>query len=194
MVKNLFSQIIGVFAVSLGILITFSTINCQSKIQKPQLPQEIVCVLKTNMGTMVIRFFEKDAPNTCRHFQDLVNQGFYNGKDFYRVVKGHVIQAGGGGEKIKAEYNKNKHVLGTVGLGRGNDPDSGDSEFYICLAPRPHLDEKYTVFGQLIEDYDVLYNIANVEVDEKFAGQIAINKPKKPVIIEKATIETRPIK
>ncbi len=156
--------------------------------------KEKICVLQTNLGTMIFKFYEKDAPNTCSQIQNLVNEGFYNGKKFYRVVQGHVIQTGGGGEKIKAEFNKNKHIKGTVGLARDKDPDSGDSSFYICLAPRPHLDGNYTVFGQLIEGIDVLEKIGEVEVDEKFVGEesnIAFHEPQKPVIIEMATIELR---
>ncbi len=161
---------------------------------------ENVCVFETSMGTMVVRFFNEDAPNTSLHFQKLVTNGFYNGKLFYRVVKGHVIQSGDGGDNdiptIKAEFNKNLHVMGAVGLARGRDPDSGSTEFYICLAPRPHLDGKYTLFGELIEGIEVLEQIGNVEVDEQFYGEnkeIAFHKPKVPVFIEKATIEMRVI-
>jgi cyclophilin family peptidyl-prolyl cis-trans isomerase len=162
--------------------------------------EENVCVLQTNLGTMVFKFFEKDAPNTSKYFQKLVKEGFYNGKSFYRVVKGHVIQAGDQGESgkptIKAEFNKNPHIVGAVGLARGEDPNSGSTEFYICLTPRPHLDGKYTVFGQLIEGFDVLEKIGNVEVEEQYVGdaKIAFHAPKEPVIIEKAYIELRPVK
>ena len=156
-----------------------------------------VCVLQTNMGPMVFRFFEADAPQTTNQFQKLVREGFYNGKEFYRVVKGHVIQAGGGNApKLPPEFNKNPHVLGTLGLGRTGDINSGDSEIYICLAPRPHLDGKYTVFGQLIEGYDTLEKISAVEVEEKWTGpdkKVAMHKPVKPVVIKKAWIEQRDI-
>ncbi len=157
--------------------------------------KEPVCVLQTDLGTMAFRFFEADAPQTSRQFQKLVRDGFYNGKDFYRVVKGHVIQAGGGAApKLPPEFNRHPHLVGTVGLGRDEDINSGDSEFYICVAPRPHLDGRYTVFGQLIEGADVLEKISNVEVEEKWEGpdkKLAMHKPKKPVLIEKAWIEER---
>lgn len=152
-----------------------------------------VCVLRTNMGTMVFRFFEEDVPKTCANFQRLVKEGFYNSKDFYRIVKGHVIQAGGGGETVPAEFNAHKHVFGTLGLGRTGGPKSGNSEIYVCLADRPHLDGKYTVFGQLVEGADVLERIANVEVEEIFRGSLALHKPLKPVVIEEAVIELRPV-
>jgi cyclophilin family peptidyl-prolyl cis-trans isomerase len=157
--------------------------------------RQSVCVLQTNMGTMVFKFFEADAPQTVGQFQKLVRDGFYNGKDFYRVVKGHVIQAGGGGApKLPPEFNKHPHLVGTVGLGRDEDVNSGDSEFYICVAPRPHLDGRYTVFGQVVEGLDVLEKISDVEVEEKWEGpdkKLAMHQPKKPVVIEKAWIEER---
>ncbi len=159
---------------------------------------EEVCVLKTNMGTMVFRFFEEDAPLTSAHFKKLVREGFYDGKPFYRVVKGHVIQGGDGegnvGPKVQGELKssvKHPHVKGAVGLARDKDPDTGSTEFYICLEPRTHLDGKYAIFGELIEGMDVLEKIGNVEVNPLYVKKVAFHEPKQPVIIEKATIEMR---
>lgn len=155
-----------------------------------------VCVIKTNYGDMQFRFFEDAAPLTSTKFKNLVKEGFYDSLTFYRVVKDHVIQAGDGGENdvstVQAEFNEYPHVTGTVGLARSEDPNSGSTEFYICLVPRPHLDGKYTVFGQLMEGYDVLKKIGNIEIVEQYVGDdknIAFHTPKEPVIIEKATIE-----
>ena len=163
--------------------------------------QEEVGVLKTSMGTMVIRFYEKDSPQTVANFKKLVREGFYDGKRFYRVVAGHVIQTGdnqddNGRPKVKGEFNSHPFVIGTVGLARNPDPDSGSTEVFICLAPRPHLDGKYAAFGELIEGIDVLHKIGAVEVNEKWLGdaepKVAFHEPKTPVVIEKATIEKRP--
>ncbi len=152
-----------------------------------------LAVIETNMGKMIMRFYEKEAPLHVAQFKELIKKGFYNGKTFYRVVKGHVIQAGDGEgtnyKTIKAEFNFHKHLVGTVGMARDRNPDSGSTEFYICLVPRPHLDGKYTVFGQLIEGYDVLENIGNVEVKKQFLDKekkIAFHTPVKPVVIKKA--------
>ncbi|MCP4726428.1 MAG: peptidylprolyl isomerase [bacterium] len=146
------------------------------------------------MGTMAFRFFEADAPVSCTHIQKLVGEGFYDGKDFYRIVKGHVIQAGGGGENIPDEFNENKHVFGAVGIAHGNEANSGGSSFYICLSPREHLDGLYTVFGELVEGEDVLKAIENVKVIEKFSESgVAFHEPEVPVTIEKAYIELRPV-
>jgi len=154
------------------------------------------CQLETNYGIMTFRFFEDAAPLTTAKFKKLVNEGFYDSLTFYRVVKDHVIQAGTNIDNdiqtVQAEFNQYPHVVGTVGLARSEHPNSGSTEFYICLVPRPHLDGKYTVFGQLMEGYDVLEKIGNTEIVEQFVGEdknIAFHTPKDPVIIEKATIE-----
>lgn len=167
----------------------------------PDPVEEEMGVLKTSMGTMVIRFHEKDSPQTVANFKRLVRKGFYDGKSFYRVVSGHVIQAGDGGENdeptIKGEFNSHPFVAGTVGLARDANPDSGGTEIFVCLAPRPHLDGKYAAFGELIEGLDVLAKIGAVEVNEKWLGdaepKVAFHEPKTPVVIEKATIEKRPV-
>ena len=159
---------------------------------------EEVCVLETSMGTMVFRFFEEAAPETVANFKRLVREGFYDGLPFYRVVSGHVIQAGDGGENnkplVKGEFGAYPHETGAVGLARDSDPDSGSTEIYICHAPRPHLDGRYAVFGLLVEGFDVLEAIGQVDVIEDWVGDeknIAFHKPKEEVVIVKATLERR---
>ncbi len=159
--------------------------------------EEEVCVLETTMGTMVFRFFEDAAPATVRNFKNLVREGFYDGLPFYRVVAGHVIQAGDGGESgrptVPGEFGAHPHVTGALGLARSEDPDSGSTEIYVCHAPRPHLDGRYAVFGLLISGSDVLEAIGNVAVDERWEGEVAFHEPKQPVLIERARLESRPI-
>jgi acetyl esterase/lipase/cyclophilin family peptidyl-prolyl cis-trans isomerase len=152
------------------------------------------CVLETSLGTMAFEFFEADAPKTAAQFKDLVRKGFYDGKDFYRVVRGHVIQTGGGdAPKLPPEFNARPHVFGTLGLGRTGDEWSGDSEFYVCVAARPYLDGKYTVFGRLVEGAAVLEKIAVVPVEEKWEepSRMAMHKPIEPVVIRRARVESR---
>lgn len=161
--------------------------------------EEEVGVLETTLGTMVIRFHEQDAPQTVANFKKLVRDGFYDGRNFYRVVQGHVIQAGDGGEndkpKIKGEFNSHPFIPGSVGLARGSNPDSGSTEIFICHVARPHLDGQYANFGQLLEGMDVMEKIATVEVEEKWIGdeepKVAFHSPKTPVVIRKARIEKR---
>ncbi len=159
---------------------------------------EEVCVLETSMGTMTFRFFDEDAPETVANFKRLVREGFYDGLPFYRVVSGHVIQAGDGGENdkplVKGEFGAYPHVTGAVGLARDEDPDSGSTEIYICHAPRPHLDGRYAVFGLVVEGFDVLDAIGRVEVIKDWVGEektIAFHKPKDPVVIVRAFLEKR---
>lgn len=153
-------------------------------------------VLDTTLGTMTIELFPEVAPRTVAHFRRLVGEGWYDGKPFYRVVAGHVIQAGDGGENdqptVPAEFNERPHVVGAVGLARDEDPDSGSTEFYVCLAPRPHLDGRYTVFGQVVEGLDVLAAIGGAPVVEKWLGdeepRVAFHEPVEPVVIERARL------
>ena len=178
------------------LLLVVSFVPLKSQCESDSVASLEVCLLKTNYGDMQFRFFENTAPLTVAQFKNLVKEGFYNSLTFYRVVKDHVIQAGTNVDNdiptIQSEFNHYPHVVGTVGLARSEDPNSGSTEFYICLVPRPHLDGKYTVFGQLIEGYDVLEKIGNTEIVEQYVGDdnnIAFHTPKETVIIEKATIE-----
>jgi peptidyl-prolyl cis-trans isomerase B (cyclophilin B) len=118
-------------------------------------------------GTISIEFYPDSAPNTVANFEKLANSGFYNGLTFHRVEPGFVVQGGdpngdgtgGPGYKIKAEFNQRKHITGTVAMARASQPDSAGSQFYICLAPAPFLDNQYTVFGQVTDGMDLVQRI-----------------------------------
>ncbi|RMH60592.1 MAG: peptidylprolyl isomerase [Zetaproteobacteria bacterium] len=115
-------------------------------------------------GEVVIRLLSEVAPNTVANFKKLVAEGFYDGLTFHRVIPGFVAQGGdpkgdgtgGPGYRIKAEFNAERHVRGTVAMARSGDPDSAGSQFYICYTPQPHLDGNYTVFGRVTEGMDVV--------------------------------------
>lgn len=108
-------------------------------------------------GEIRMEFFPEDAPKTVENFVGLAKKGFYDGLAFHRVVPGFVVQGGdpqgngtgGPGYTIKAEFNKQKHVRGSVAMARSQHPDSAGSQFYICYGPHPHLDGQYTVFGRV---------------------------------------------
>jgi cyclophilin family peptidyl-prolyl cis-trans isomerase len=142
---------------------------------------KVTVVLKTSKGNIKFKLYAKDAPNTAKRFSELVQQKFYNGLMFHRVVPGFVVQTGdpksrnksdptigtgGSGQRLKAEFNSRKHARGSVAMARAADIDSADSQFYITMGPFPHLDEKFTVFGQVVDygekvsDKDVLERIA----------------------------------
>jgi peptidyl-prolyl cis-trans isomerase B (cyclophilin B) len=109
-------------------------------------------------GEIRLEFFPEDAPKTVENFVTLAKKGFYNGLNFHRVVPDFVVQGGcpkgngtgGPGYTVKAEFNKQKHVRGTLAMARSQDPDSAGSQFYICYGNTPHLDGQYTVFGKVV--------------------------------------------
>jgi peptidylprolyl isomerase len=110
-------------------------------------------------GRVVIELKPDIAPLTVAHIKELTRRGFFDGLTFHRVIDGFMAQTGdpkgdgtgGSGHNVKAEFNANAHfVRGTVGLARAQNPDSGDSQFFICFEPAPFLDGKYTVFGQVV--------------------------------------------
>jgi peptidylprolyl isomerase len=108
-------------------------------------------------GRVVIELRPDLAPETVAHIKDLTRRGFYDGLTFHRVIDGFMAQtgdpkgngSGGSGHNVKAEFSQVHFVRGTVGLARAEDPNSGDSQFFICFKPAPNLDGKYTVFGQV---------------------------------------------
>ena len=109
-------------------------------------------------GEIRLEFYPEDAPKTVENFVTLAKKGFYNGLNFHRVVPDFVVQGGcpkgngtgGPGYQIKAEFNKQKHVRGTLAMARSQSPDSAGSQFYICYGATPHLDGQYTVFGKVM--------------------------------------------
>ncbi len=122
-------------------------------------------VIKTVHGNITFRFFPKKAPNTSTRISSLIKTGFYDGLIFHRVIPNFVIQTGdplgngqgGSGTHLQAEFNNIAHARGIVAMARKqNDEDSADSQFYIALKSLPHLDGKYTIFGQVTEGLSVL--------------------------------------
>jgi peptidyl-prolyl cis-trans isomerase B (cyclophilin B) len=118
-------------------------------------------------GEIRLEFFPADAPKTVENFVTLAKKGFYNGLNFHRVVPDFVVQGGcpkgngtgGPGYTIKAEFNKQKHVRGTLAMARSQDPDSAGSQFYICYGNTPHLDGQYTVFGKVVSGMELVDRI-----------------------------------
>jgi peptidylprolyl isomerase len=110
-------------------------------------------------GRVVIELRPDLAPKTVARIKELAASGFYDGIVFHRVIDGFMAQTGdptgtgtsGSGTHLKAEFSKANFVRGTVGMARANDPDSADSQFFICFVPTPFLDGKYTIFGQVTE-------------------------------------------
>ncbi len=156
-----------------------------------------VVVIKTRFGDIVIELFPEAAPKHAANFVKLAQAGFYDSTTFHRVIPGFIIQGGdplskdedrsndgtgGPGYKIDPEPNQHQHLRGSVGMARGQEPESNGSQFYICLAPQPHLDKlKFTVFGQVIAGMDVADRIAQVPRDSR-------DNPLEPVYMEKVIL------
>ena len=158
--------------------------------------QKDVAIITTDFGDMVVEFFESVAPKHVESFKLHAQNGYYNGTLFHRVIPGFMIQGGdpntktdnkasygtgghaakyfGVGNEIEpttwnvpAEFNDINHSRGILSMARANDPNSGGSQFFICAADAPHLNGKYTVFGQLIKGDQVLEQIVNLPRDAR---------------------------
>lgn len=123
----------------------------------PDLENVLVLDLSTG-GRVTIQMYPTDAPAHVERIKTLTRQGFYNGIVFHRVIDGFMAQTGdpmgtgqGGSElpDLKAEFNRIPHLRGTVSMARTNEPDTANSQFFICFQPRFNLDNKYTVFGRV---------------------------------------------
>ncbi|MGB8278142.1 MAG: peptidylprolyl isomerase [Methylovirgula sp.] len=115
--------------------------------------------LETTQGPVVIELRPDLAPNHVAHIKKLVSEKFYDGIVFHRVIEGFMAQTGcphgtgTGGSKypnLKAEFNAEPHVRGTCSMARAQNPDSANSQFFICFADAPFLNGKYTVWGKVI--------------------------------------------
>ena len=120
---------------------------------------EDTLILDTTKGRVVIAMRPELAPDHVARIKELVREGFYDGIVFHRVIDGFMAQTGcphgtgtgGSGKKLKAEFNQEPHVRGTVSMARAGDPNSGDSQFFICFGDATFLDRQYTAWGNVIE-------------------------------------------
>ena len=132
-------------------------------------------------GRVVIEMRPDLAPNHVAQIKALARRGFYDGVPFHRVIDGFMAQTGdptgtgtgGSGNKIKAEFSNEAHVRGTVSMARAQDPNSADSQFFICFASAPHLNGQYTVWGKVIEGME---NVDKIAVGEPPANPTKMTK------------------
>ena len=131
-------------------------------------------ILETDEGKITFELFSNEAPETVNNFIKLVNDGFYDGLAFHRVIPGFMAQGGcpntregsngmpgtgGPGYTIKCEINSNKHLKGSLSMAHAGK-DTGGSQFFIVYEPQPHLDGVHTVFGKT-ENMDVVLKLTN---------------------------------
>jgi peptidyl-prolyl cis-trans isomerase B (cyclophilin B) len=125
----------------------------------------------TDRGEIEIELLFGIAPLTVMNFIDLAKEDFYEGLIFHRVVPGFVVQGGcprgdgwgGPGYYIRDEWSSHPYATGTVGIATSGK-DTGGSQFFITLSPQPHLEGRYTVFGQVVSGMDVVNDIARGDV------------------------------
>ena len=129
-------------------------------------------ILKLKDGDVIIELYPDIAPNHVKRFKQLANEKKYDGVVFHRVIDGFMAQTGdvkfgnsnldtyniklagtGGSEypDLKSEFSDIPHDRGTLSMARSNDPNSANSQFFICFKPASHLDRQYTVFGKVIK-------------------------------------------
>ena len=158
----------------INLLILFFFITNQS------IAEENIMILKLKDGDVKIELFEDVAPNHVKRIKELANDGKYDNVVFHRVIDGFMAQTGdvkfgnseskdfdlrragmGGSDlpDLKQEFSSLPHDRGTLSMARSSDPNSANSQFFICFKPAPFLDRQYTVFGKVIEGMDLVDKI-----------------------------------
>jgi peptidyl-prolyl cis-trans isomerase B (cyclophilin B) len=148
-------------------------------------------VIETDFGDIELELFWDKTPKTAENMLRLTLSGFYDGLTFHRVVPNFVIQGGcplgngtgGPGYTIDFEEADTKHLRGSLGMARSQDPNSGGSQFYICLKDLPQLDGNYVVFGKVVSGMEAVDSIAKVETGPR-------DMPKEPVVMKKVYEKT----
>ncbi|CAK7052381.1 peptidylprolyl isomerase [uncultured Phascolarctobacterium sp.] len=144
----------------------------------------------TNKGVFVAEMFEDKAPKTTKNFIDLTEKGYYDGIIFHRVIDGFMIQGGdptgtgmgGPGYKIDDEFGEGlKHDDEGIFSMANAGPNTGGSQFFITLAPTPHLNGKHAIFGRVVEGMDVVRLIGATDTDFR-------DRPKEAVVMEKVEV------
>jgi len=149
--------------------------------------------MTTAAGPMTMDLSYDVAPNTVDSFLRLSGEGYYDGLTFHRIVPGFVIQGGdptgtgggGPGYSINAEFNAKQHQQGVLSMARTSDPNSAGSQFFVCLdyAQTQQLDNKYTVFGKVVDGMPTVTKIAGTPLSDPQNGT-----PATPQVIDKAEV------
>ena len=158
-------------------------------------PENEIAVMKTSMGTITLRFFPKQAPLAVANFKGLAAKGYYDGIIFHRVIDNFMIQGGDPtgtgmsgesiwGGKFTDEFSPSLRFDKPGLLAMANaGPGTNGSQFFITQVPTPHLNDRHTIFGEVMQGMDVVNAIAKVRKGEG-------DKPVQPVVIESLTIKT----
>ncbi len=177
----------------LGVLLIGSLTSCRKKANYVKLTIK-------DIGVVVIQLDRENAPKTVENFVKLVDEGFYDGLTFHRVIAGFMVQGGcpegtGGGNSgtyIEGEFFANghsnaiSHIRSTVSMARGDNPNSASCQFFICVDDSPHLDGQYAGFGYVIEGMDVVDEIVKRTAGLATDGNGGGIPKAQQVVIEKA--------
>ena len=160
----------------------------------------IVTITMEDGRIMRGELYPEKAPNTVNNFISLANKGFYDGLTFHRVIPGFMIQGGcpqgtgmgGPGYEINGEFVGNGfrqndliHETGVLSMARTMAPNSAGSQFFIMVAPAPHLDGQYAAFGKITEGQEVAIDISRVQ------RSMMNDKPKQPVVMATVRVDTQ---
>ncbi|MGL4382436.1 MAG: peptidylprolyl isomerase [Bacilli bacterium] len=171
--------------------------NAESSEKEPEVATSnpIVTITMEDLSTIEIELYPEIAPNTVANFISLINDNFYDGLTFHRIIKDFMIQGGdplgtgiGGADyHIKGEFNANKfvnslsHEKGVISMARSSEFNSASSQFFIMVADNDSLDGQYASFGKVIKGLEVVEAISLVETD-------ANDKPIKPQVIKDMSV------
>ncbi len=149
-----------------------------------KLYSEEIMIMKLKDGDVELELFQDVAPNHVKRFKELATKGLYDGVVFHRVIEGFMAQSGdvkfgnsnsenfdlslagtGGSDlpDLKSEFSDIPHDRGVLSAARSSDPNSANSQFFICFQPAPHLDRQYTVFGKVIKGMELIDKIKKGE-------------------------------
>lgn len=170
----------------------------ENDMKEPIEDNPIVTITMENDEQIIVELFPNIAPNTVKNFISLIEDGFYDGLIFHRVIPGFMIQGGdpngtgtgGPGYGIKGEFSSNgfqndlAHERGVLSMARSQHPDSAGSQFFIMHQNSPHLDGDYASFGQVIEGMEVVDQIAGVKRDDG-------DKPLEDQRMKTVTVDTK---
>ncbi len=165
MLRKIFLPLTLIFLIS---FISGAIVMAKSKPAKAaENPLENTLYLDLKDGRVVIEMRPDLAPKHVKRIKELVRQGFYNGVVFHRVIDGFMAQTGdptgtgmgGSGQKLKAEFSKEPHMRGAVSMARAADPNSADSQFFICLAEASYLNGQYTYWGKVVKGMEFVDHI-----------------------------------
>ena len=182
-----------ILLICLMLVCALSVTACGKEKPKAVPAEPATAVFTTNMGTFEVQLATDLAPNTCANFISLAEKGFYNNLIFHRVIADFMIQGGdpngdgtgGPGYEIKDEFHPAlRHDAAGVLSMANRGPNTGGSQFFITVRPTSWLDGHHAVFGKVSKGMEVVYKIALVPTNYQ-------DKPIKPVVIEKITIEKR---